>query len=213
MSGAEWSSPWPYYTARFCVWVWLKVYLRFESHGSENVPRTGGCLIASNHVSYLDPPVISCSVKHRLVHFLARDTLFTPGIGGWFMHGVQCIPIDRTRGDVAALRKGISVLKNGEALSLFPEGTRSPDGQLKAAKGGVGFLIAKAAVPVVPAYVDGSYAAFPKGAKYVKPGKVRVFYGPPIQPAEFAALGDGRESYEKIGQLVMSRIAALKPAD
>lgn len=213
MSRVEWRSSWAYRTARYWVRLWARIWLRFQSHGSENVPRTGSCLVASNHVSYLDPPMLACGVQHRLIHFLARDTLWTPGVGAWFMTAIQCIPIDRTRGDVGALRKAIAVLKEGEALALFPEGTRSPDGQLKEAKGGVGFLIAKAGVPVVPVYVDGSYAAFPKGARHIRPGKVRIFYGPPIQPSEFAALGEGRESYEKIGRLVMSRIAALKPSD
>ena len=212
MSAPGRSSDRLYRLSRFLVRLWLKLYLRFESHGSENIPATGGCIIASNHVSYLDPPVIACGVTHRLIHFMARDTLLRTRIGGWFFEGVQCISIDRNRGDVAALRKAIHVLKSGEALAVFPEGTRSLDGALKAAKGGIGFLIAKAAVPVVPAYVDGSYDAFPKGAKWIKPGRVRVFYGPAVQPAEFAALGDDRVSYERLGALVMSRISGLKPA-
>ena len=74
------------------------------------------------------------------------------------------------------------------------------------------FLISKASVRVVPAYVDGSFQAFPKGAKRIKRGTVRVFYGKPIEPSEFAALGTDRDSYERIGELVMSRIAALKPS-
>ena len=83
---------------------------------------------------------------------------------------------------------------------------------MQSAKGGIGFLIAKAEVQVVPAYVDGSFQAFPKGAKRIKRGRIRVFYGKPIEPSEFAALGTDRDSYERIGELVMSRIAALKPS-
>ena len=154
---------------------------------------------------------MACSQNHRVVRFLARDTLLSTRLGRWFMTGVQCVPIDRTRGDVGAMRKALQVLKDGQVLGLFPEGTRSPDGQLKEAKGGIGFLISKAHVPVVPAYVDGSFAAFPKGAQRVRRGKVRVFIGKPIMPDEIDALGEGREGYEKVGQLVMSRIAALKP--
>ncbi len=199
-----------YWISRGIVRLWLRIWLRFETHGGENVPATGGCLLASNHVSYLDPPVVACGIGHRVIHFLARDTLSRSLIGRWFFRSVQTIPIDRTRGDVAALKKGLNCLKRGQVLALFPEGTRSPDGELKPAKGGVGFLIAKAEVPVVPVYVEGTYKSFPKGSCIVKPGKVRVFYGPPIQPAEFAAIGDDRESYQKIGDLVMSRIAALK---
>ncbi len=190
----------------------LRIWNRFESHGGSNVPDEGGCIIASNHVSYLDPPAVAVGIKHRVVHFMARDTLFSTPLARWFFNGVQVMPMDRTKGDVGALRKGISILKDGKVLGLFPEGTRSPNGELQPAKSGIGFLISKAAVRVVPAYVDGSFLAFPKGAKRIKRGRVRVFYGPPIEPAEFEALGRDRESYERISALVMSRIEALKPA-
>jgi 1-acyl-sn-glycerol-3-phosphate acyltransferase len=201
-----------YRTARFLTRIFLRIWERFESQGSQNVPATGGCIIATNHVSFLDPPAVCCGLQHRYVRFMARDTLFTSTrIGGWFFHSVQCIPIDRTRGDVSALRRSIQVLRQGDVLAVFPEGTRSADGELKAAKGGVGFLIAKAGVPVVPAYVDGSFKAFPKGARFIKPGRVRIFYGPPIPVAEFAKLGQSRDAYEKIGQMLMAGIAALKP--
>jgi 1-acyl-sn-glycerol-3-phosphate acyltransferase len=201
---------WFYWVASGAVHIGLKIWERFESRGGENVPRTGGCVIASNHVSFLDPPAVCCGMRHRVVRFLARDTLFKPGIPRWFLLNVACVPLDRTRGDVGALRTAIGLLRDGHVIALFPEGTRSPDGELKPAKGGVGFLIAKAAVPVVPAYVDGSYAAYPKGAKRIKRGKVRIFYGKPIEPSEFAQFGHSRDAYDKIGQLVMSRIAALK---
>jgi 1-acyl-sn-glycerol-3-phosphate acyltransferase len=190
----------------------LRIWDRFEIHDPDNVPAVGGCIIASNHVSYLDPPAVAVGIKHRVVHFMARDTLFSTPLARWFLTGVQVLPMDRTRGDVGALRKGINLLKSGKVLGLFPEGTRSPNGEIQSAKGGIGFLISKANVPVVPAYVDGSFQAFPKGAKRIKRGRVRVFYGKPIEPSEFAALGTDRDSYERIGELVMGRIAALKPS-
>ena len=193
------------------VRLMLRVWNRFQIHNPENVPSVGGCIIASNHVSYLDPPAVAVGIKHRVVHFMARDTLFVKPLAGWFLTHVEVMPMDRTRGDVGALRKGIGLLKSGKVLGLFPEGTRSPNGEIQKAKGGIGFLISKAGVQVVPAYVDGSFHAFPKGAKRVKRGRVRVFYGKPIEPSEFAALGTERDSYDRIGELVMSRIAALKP--
>jgi len=196
----------------FSVRIGLKIWERFEVHGSENVPASGGCVVACNHVSYLDPPSIACSVRHRVIRFLARDTLSRTWIGDYFFRHIHAVSIDRTKGDVGALRKSIQVLKGGEVLGLFPEGTRSVDGELKPAKAGVGFLIAKAGVPVVPAYVDGSFQAYPKGAQRIKRGRVRVFFGPAIQPSEFAAFASERDGYEKISSLVMSRIAALKPA-
>ena len=207
-------SEWTFFYWLVCstVRLGLRIWNRFQIHNPENVPSEGGCIIASNHVSYIDPPAVAVGIKHRVVHFMARDTLFVKPLANWFLTHVAVLPMDRTKGDLGALRKGISLLKSGQVLGLFPEGTRTPTGEIQKAKGGIGFLISKAGVPVVPAYVDGSFQAFPKGASRIKRGRVRVFYGKPIDPAEFAALGSDRDSYERIGELVMARIAALKPS-
>lgn len=200
---------WIYRLSCFIVWTTLKVWERFKVEGAEHVPATGGCLIAANHVSFLDPPVVAVGVPHRQVHFMARDTLFRTFIGRWYLTGVGTMPIDRTKGDVGALRKAISVVKEGKVLGLFPEGTRSPDGKLREAKGGIGFIIAKAGVPVVPAYVSGTFHALPKHARRLRRGGVTVRYGRAMPFSEFAPLCDREDGYTRIGQLVMSRIAAL----
>jgi 1-acyl-sn-glycerol-3-phosphate acyltransferase len=187
----------------------LRLYNRFEVHGKAHVPVEGGCVLASNHASFMDPPIIASGALHRAVRFMARDTLFR-GFMGWFLPRVCVIPLSRERGDVGAMRKSIELLRKGNCVGLFPEGTRTLDGQLQPAKGGVGFLLAKAQVPVVPAYINGSYAAYPKGASRIKPAKVTITFGPPISPAEIAAMGSDREAYERVGQLVMARITALR---
>jgi len=192
--------------------LFFSVWNRFESHGSEHLPPTGGCVIASNHASFLDPPVIGVGLPARMVRFLGRDTLYRSRFMRWYLPAIGVVPLDRSRGDIGALRKAIQLLKGGEVLGLFPEGTRTTDGQLQPPKGGIGFLIAKAGVPVVPAYVDGTFQAFPRDTRRIKPAQIRVFYGPPIQPAEVAALAEQDDGYLKIGQLVMDRIAALKPS-
>ena len=207
----------PYRPFLFCfcrrlLLLMFRLFHRWELHGREHVPLTGGCLLAANHVSYLDPPALGCSAMKRVVRFMARDTLFKKGFGHWFMTGVAAIPISRERGDVGALKRCIQLLRQGDCVGIFPEGTRSRDGQLGTAKAGIGFLIIAAAVPVVPAYIDGTYEALPRGASWPKPKKVRVFVGPPIQPEELLKFGKGRESYELVSQLVMDRIKALKPA-
>lgn len=207
-------SPFLYQMARGFLEILLRLYNRLEVTGREHVPRTGACIVAANHVSFLDPPIVGSAVGMKpVVRFMARDTLFKHPLGGRFLRGVAAVPISRERGDVGALRKALAVLKEGACLGLFPEGTRSPDGQLATAKGGIGFLIAKAEVPVVPCFIDGSYDAFPRHAKWIRPVKVRAFIGKPIQPIEFTSMGEGRDRYERIGALVMERIAALRPAD
>lgn len=166
-------------------------------------------MLASNHVSYLDPAAVSCGTGRRKAWFLARNTLF--GGRPWMFEALHCIPLNRDQGEVGALRKSISFLKSGHVLALFPEGTRSLDGTLQKGQSGIGFIVAKAGVPVVPTLVEGTFKAYPKGARGIKPCKVRVTYGPPITPEEFQALGGGREGHEKISELIMERIAALVP--
>jgi 1-acyl-sn-glycerol-3-phosphate acyltransferase len=199
---------------RLTTWflrVGLKLWNRLEVFGSANVPRAGGCIIAANHASFLDPPIVGVGAFHRVVRFLARDTLYKGPTGKSFFLSIATIPISRDRGDVAAMRKAIQELRKGSCIGLFPEGTRSRNGELQQPKTGIGFLIARSAVPVVPAYVEGSFRAFPRGTGFIKPAKVRIYFGPAIQPEEMAKWTGDRSGYEEIGRLVMSRIAALRP--
>lgn len=200
-----------YWFCRNLLKLGLIFYNRFQVFGAHHVPREGGCVVAANHVSFLDPPAVGCAVSGRPVSFMARDTLLRAPLLRYILPRVFVIPISREKGDIGALKKSIEVLKSGRCVGLFPEGTRSPDGQITESKGGIGFLIAKAGVPVVPMYVDGTYRAYPKGGKFVKPSKVRVFVGQPITPEELSAIGSGRDAYDQIGRLIMARIIALKP--
>ncbi|TAN38231.1 MAG: 1-acyl-sn-glycerol-3-phosphate acyltransferase [Verrucomicrobia bacterium] len=199
-----------YNIARRLLKAGLLVWNRFTARGAENVPATGGCIIVSNHASFLDPPILGAGVRHRQVRFMARDTLFEGRFMGWLMPSIGVIPLDRTRGDIGALRKAIQLLKAGAVIGLFPEGTRTHDGNLQAPKGGIGFLIAKAGVPVVPAYIAGSFRAYPRGARFIRPTNVSIIFGTPIPPAELAALATEENGYEKIAQLAMKHIAALR---
>ena len=185
---------------------------RFSAHGSENVPATGGCIVCANHTSYLDPPVMGVGIRHRQVRFLGRDTLYKSRLLNWILSNIGVIPLDRTRGDIAALRKAIQILRSGAVIGLFPEGTRSPDGTMQAPKGGIGFLIAKAGVPVIPAYISGTFHAYPRGARFIRPAKITITYGPPIPPETFIHLAEFDDGYEQIARLVMEKIAALRPA-
>ena len=201
-----------YWISRFGVWVALKLKYRMKVEGARNVPRTGGAVLVANHCSYLDPPVMCCCSKNRIVHFMARDTLFSSGFAKWYFNSVRVIPLDRTRGDLAALRKAISMLKDGHVIGLFPEGTRSPDGQMRKAKGGIGFLIAKGDVPVVPIHISGTFDAFPKGSSRFRPARITARVGKPLQPEEIRAAMPEKGDYEAVGALIMGRIAELAGA-
>jgi 1-acyl-sn-glycerol-3-phosphate acyltransferase len=205
------AKPFLYALSQHVLVVMFKLFHRLEVHGAEHVPSTGGCLLASNHVSFLDPPAIGSAVANRVVRFMARDTLFKKGFGNWFMKGVAAIPISRDRGDIGALKRCIHCLRHGDCIGIFPEGTRSRDGKIAKVKAGIGFIIMSAGVPVVPVFIDGTYAALPRGGLWPRPKKVRVFIGPPISTDELLKYGKGRESYEPVSQLIMERIQALQP--
>lgn len=190
--------------------LYLLIWHRLKIRGAENVPDRGGVILASNHASYLDPPVVGVGYRGRPVHFMARDTLWKPGFGKWWMDHVGCIPVSRGTGDLKALKLTVKALKEGKVVSMFPEGTRTEDGELQEAKGGIGFIIEKSGCVVVPAYIDGSYKAHRKGARWIRPCKITVTYGKPITQEDFQALGSGREAYDKHAALIMERIAKLK---
>lgn len=198
-----------YWLSRGFVYLCLLVKNRMRVTGREHIPATGGAVIASNHCSYLDPPVMAGCSSRRIVHFMARDTLLSNPVACWFFPRVGVIPLDRTKGDLGALKKAIATLKEGKVIGLFPEGTRSPDGQMHEAKGGIGFLIAKGNVPVVPLYISGTFAAFPKGAKKMKSSKIVARLGKPITPEEILAAMPEKGAYEAVGGLVMARIREL----
>jgi 1-acyl-sn-glycerol-3-phosphate acyltransferase len=189
------------------LWHWLRI------RGSENIPGEGGVLIASNHASFLDPPVVGVGYRGRPIHFMARDTLWNSAFGSWWMDKVGCIPVSRGTGDMKALKLTIKALREGKVVSMFPEGTRTEDGELQEAKGGIGFIIEKSDCLVVPAYIDGTYRAHPKGSKFIKPCRISITYGQPITQDEFQALGSGREAYDRHAALIMERIAELKKGD
>lgn len=204
-------TPWIYHAFRHLLGFALRVKCGMKVYHEERVPRQGGLIIASNHASFLDPPVIGVAARHRIVRFMARDTLFKNKFLGWFYYRFGVLALDRTKGDVGAIKTAIRLLKADQCVALFPEGTRTVDGALQTAKGGIGFLIHKAGVPVVPTYIKGSYEALPKGAGKMISHPVSVHFGPVISPGELAFLdARGKPDFDAIGRCVMERIALLK---
>lgn len=184
-------------------------FFRGEVVGTENFPETGPFLIASNHTSHLDPPLVGCQVT-RQMRFFARKTLWNNKALGWWMDQVETIPVDREGGDVGAIKRVLLALQENRAVVLFPEGTRSPDGSLQMPKAGVGLMACKTGVPVVPCRIYGSYEAFGKGTKLPRLGTpITLVFGQPITAAEYDVPSAGKERYQIASQRIMDRIAAL----
>ena len=153
-----------------------KLFFHFEVKGRENIPKNGGFVLVSNHSSFLDPILLSISCP-RILNYVARDSLFRNPVFGWGLLDVGVFPVKRWSADVSAIRDSVRRLKAGRGLAIFPEGARSPDGQIRDFSQGFALLADKAGVPIVPARVIGSYRAWGKGSKMIRPVKIRVIFG------------------------------------
>ncbi|MFH1314645.1 MAG: lysophospholipid acyltransferase family protein [Candidatus Eisenbacteria bacterium] len=183
-----------------------RILFGFKVTGSEAIPRSGAVIIASNHVSYCDPPVVGSGVPREVI-FLAKEELFTNKAFAWLISRYNAIPLRRSVGDVGALRKAVGILKQGKAVLMFPEGTRSLTGRLLKPKPGIGMIASLASAPVVPAYVTGTNRL---GAALLRRGRLSVSFGEPVMPAASDEAGPGsREGYQKVTEEVMRRIADL----
>lgn len=197
-----------YFVGWSLFFIFFKCYLSFKVVGRENVPKKGPFIFASNHRSYFDPILLGTSI-HRSLNYMARENLFSGGLFGWAMRQVHAFPVKKGSGNLGALRQALNILKNGKPLVIFPEGTRSGDKELKPAKPGVGFIMARANVPVIPAYIEGSFEALPRGLMTLKRSRVAVYVGRPLK-FELNADPRGKEAYRKASDDIMREIAELK---
>lgn len=182
---------------------------RLKVYGRENLIEEGPAILASNHASFIDPPLVGVAC-HKDIYYLARKSLFEKPVFGPLIARVNAFPVDRDRGDVAAVRAILQILKAGNRVVVFPEGTRSTDGNLQPAKAGVGLIIAKSLAPVVPIRIFGSYAALPRtgGIRLFSP--VTLVVGKPLYFTK-QDLGTGERSvYQELSDRVMAAIAALE---
>ncbi len=185
------------------------MWFRGEVVGTENFPRAGPFLIASNHASHLDPPLVGSQISKQM-RFFARKSLWNNRLAAWWLDRVETIPVERDTGDIGAIKRVLQALKEDRAVVLFPEGTRSPDGQLQKPKAGVGLMACKTGVPVVPCRVYDSFDAFGKGRLFPRFGTpVTIVFGAPIPASDYDDPAAGKARYETAAQRIMDRIAAL----
>jgi len=180
------------------VWYnYLRILLRlggvaiyhYRFTGRENQPRTGGALILSNHQSHLDPMLVGM-VFDRRMNYLARQTLFKFPPLRWMLWSVDSIAIDRDGLGLSGLKETLRRVKHDELVLIFPEGTRSPDGEVAILKPGFSALAKRVRAPLVPVGLDGAYQAWPRSRPYPRGGTIHIHVGQPITPEEAHALDD-----------------------
>ncbi len=184
----------------------------------DRVPATGPVILACNHVSFADPPLVGVGIR-RPTHFLARDTLFRNPLFGAWLRSVNSIPVDRDGGGAAGLRAVLALLNRQEMVVLFPEGTRSVDGRLQSAKPGVGLIALKSGAPVVPVRMFGLFEAWGRNRKLPRTGKVIVKYGHPIRfvggdgPTATSIATTPKVRNQWVAQQIMNAIQTLGPEE
>lgn len=194
-----------YRFVKIIVFIFFKVFNRLEVIGYENIPEKGGVIVAANHVSYLDPPVLGAALKRRPT-FLAKERLFRNPLIGKFIK-VFSFPVNRDRPQPSTIKEAVSRLKEGGVLVVFPEGGRRADGSLVDVKRGVGMIAAMSVVPVVPTLIEGTDRALPIGAKFLRPAKIRVIFGNPLKTEKKET---DRHFQERITREIMERMRKLK---
>lgn len=185
--------------------VLFTIFLRLRVEGAENIPATGSLVIASNHISLLDPPVLGTAAT-RKVHFMAKEELFVPVLGTIYKI-LGAFPVRRGGADRAAIKHGIDILAGGEVLAIFPEGTRSRTGALGKAQPGALMMASKTRATIVPACVIGTDY---KRQRRIWP-QVTVRFGKPISfPADAVA---SKELIHTMTEELMQHIARLQAGE
>lgn len=185
-----------------------RTFFRLRVVHRERMINQGPVIMASNHESYLDPPLVG-SVADRAIFFLGRKSLLAGPFFGWLLPKLNVIPVDQEGNDRSALKALIRILKAGEGTLVFPEGERTSDGRLQAALPGLGFVIAKTLAPVVPMRIFGAREAWPRGSSRVRFRPITVVVGEPIYFTAADLLPPGKDVYSRLSQRVMDAIAAL----
>jgi 1-acyl-sn-glycerol-3-phosphate acyltransferase len=194
-----------YWFFRHTFFVFFKVFNRFRVTGHENVPGTGGVIVAANHASYLDPLVVGAALKRRAT-YMAKEGLFRIPLIGEFVRSFS-FPVRRDRPQPSTIKEAVRRLKKGELIVMFPEGGRSIGGSMLDAKRGVAVIAALSRAPIVPALVSGTDLSLPVGGKLLRPAKITVTFGKPLQ------VGSGetdKEYQERISRDIMDTVKKLK---
>lgn len=187
---------------------YFRLIHKHKVYGYENIPK-GGAIIAPNHVSFFDPPIICASCREE-AYFLARGSLFGNRFFAWLIRNLNAYPVSGTAQDRASLKLVCEFLAQNKKVVVFPEGERSHTGKLAPIKSGIGMLAMRSGCPIIPTYIHGAYDIWNRSRKYPKfKGQTTVHYGKPIRWEDFAHL-EKKEALEQITQAVANAIETMR---
>jgi 1-acyl-sn-glycerol-3-phosphate acyltransferase len=188
--------------------LYFILFFRLKIYGKKNYV-DGSALVAANHASFFDPPLIGASLFPKKIYFLARDSLFDTKLMHWALSNCLTIPVKRGQENASVFRQILKLVKEGKKVALFPEGTRSEDGELHSPKEGIGMMVLRSKAKVIPIYLHGTYEAWSCHKKRPKlHGQVAVVIG---RPMDFGGLeGEKKAIHQEISTAIMDKITLLK---
>jgi len=199
---------WIYWLGWLTLGSAFRAFYGLRIKGREHLVTEGAVLIAANHQSYMDPPLLA-NLYDTPIFFVARKTLFR-GFCNWLYRQWNAFPLDQDKADLTGLKHIIRLLKAGQRVAIFPEGARTLDGNIDVAAPGVGFVAAKSGALIQPVRIRGAFEALPRGAIFLRPSRISLTVGPPIRltPEELqqAAAKDG---YDLLAKRIMRAINEL----
>ena len=184
---------------RFLVRIFFRIFLNVKISGSENIPKTGGIMLAPNHTSNWDPPFIG-SMSTRPVNFMAKSELFNNKFFGWLIKNLGAFPVERGSADVEAVKNTIRLLKDGNAVVLFPHGRRIKQDEDVPIKDGAVMIAVRSRVPILPVYISGEY-------KFRK--KIKIAFGKPLDLSEYYGLKLTSEQQAELSDMLWSEMKKL----
>jgi 1-acyl-sn-glycerol-3-phosphate acyltransferase len=200
-------------------WLFFRLlfatYFRWRFYHADRAPESGPLILASNHASFIDPPLVGACLR-RPINYLARESLFRIPVVGTLLRSWRVVPVDRDGGGAAGLKGIFDRLQSGGAIIIFPEGTRSKDGQLQRGRSGIGLTVIKSKAPVVPVRVFGTFEAYGRHLRLPRPRRVSVVFGQPMMfeglRSEAATCDKPRLKaiYQQVADEIMAAIAGLK---
>lgn len=197
------------YFAVFVVTCYMKLFHCHKVYGVKHLPKKGGGIIAANHCSFLDPPIVGISYPYE-VHFLGRASLFSSPFFAWLIKKLNAHPVAAGKGNLATIRKCLELLNQKKTVVIFPEGKRSKTGQLQKGQPGVAMLVMRTNSKVIPTYIHGSYEVWNSSRKYpTLTGKTACIFGSPIDFSHIDVT-DKRKAEEEVVTTIMDKIALLR---
>lgn len=185
-----------YKVLRVIVMIVFYIIFRIKIEGRENIPKKGRLIIAANHISFLDPVILSFCTK-RPINFMGKQELFESKLANWFFRKLNAFPVNREGTDLTAVKHSLKLLENEKVLGIFPEGTRVKEFNIENAKSGVGLLALKTKTPIIPVYIDGNYKLF---------GKIKVNIGKPILYNDIIEGRPKKSDYDLVGKDILIKI-------